>query len=70
MENKEKENIGFIVGIKLYDGKTPKPRMIIRDINMPRDIVINQLRNLVKMLEEEYYPDFKKDITKIGTGPE
>lgn len=70
MENKEKESIGFVLGIKLYGDKATEPRIIIRDINMPRDIVINQLRNLTKMLEEDYYPDFKNNITRIGMGPE
>ncbi len=70
MENKEKESIGFVLGIKLHENNITKPKMIIRDVNMPRDIVINQLRSLIKMLEEEDYPHFKNNLTKIGIGPE
>lgn len=70
VENKGKESVGFVLGIRLHEGNAKKPRVIIRDINMPRDIVINQLRNLVKMLERENYPDFKNNLTKIGIGSE
>ena len=67
MENKEKESISFILGIKiLREGKILKPQIAMRDVNMPIDIVINQIRNVIKMLEEDQYPDFKNNVTKVG----
>lgn len=71
VENKEKESISFVLGIKLlHENNIIKPKMVIRDLNMPPDIVVNQLKSLIKMLEEENYPNFKNSLTKIGMKPE
>ena len=67
MGNQEKEVRKFALGIKLINYK---PKLTLYNLNIPNEIVITQLRNLIKMLEEDYYPNFKDNITKIGIGPE
>lgn len=71
MENRKKETIKFALGIDLVldnNGKI-KPKLIAKNINMPNDIIINQLRLFVKMLEENYYPNFKGSTTVVDLWP-
>ncbi len=71
MENKEKENISFALGISLsHESNRIKPKMIVRNVNMPNEIIMIQLKFFIKSLEEENYPDFKNNLTKIGFSPE
>ncbi len=67
----EKEIAQFALGIKLSltDNGEIVPRFSTAEKNMPKEMLISQLRALVRLLEEEYYPDFKNSINKINFGP-
>lgn len=71
MEEKQKEARKCVIEIELfYDKESFKPKVTIGNLNMPVEVIVTQLRSLVKLLEEEIYPDFKNNITKIGVRPE
>lgn len=66
----EKEPRRFSLGIELNTNNAIlKPRFIVRNSNMSKDIIINQLRLFIKKLEDDYYPDFRNDITTINSDP-
>ncbi len=70
MEAKEKETRKCVIGMELfYNKKDFRPKLTLANINMPTEVMIAQLRNLIKMLEEENYPDFKNNITKFRVRP-
>ena len=72
MESTGEELGKFIVGIYLIQGNegTLYPKLFNKNINMPKDIIINQLRLLAKSLEDDYYPEFRNNITTINLGPD
>ena len=71
METKEKETRKCVIGMELvYNKESFNPKITLANINMPAELMIAQLRSLLKMLEEEHYPDFKNNLTKIGIRPE
>ncbi len=64
-KTEEKEIGKFILGIRLIQTKEGKiiPKFRTADLNIPKDIIISQLRLFTKMLEERYYPDFRDNVT-------
>ena len=66
------EEIGnFGLSIKLFrDNGEFIPIFRGLDKNMPKEIIISQLKSFLKKLEDEYNADFKGDITKINGAPE
>lgn len=72
MVNERKEIGRSFIGISLYqntNGKL-KPTLINKSFNIPPEIIIFQLKLFVKMLEENYYPDFKDGVSTVNIDPE
>ncbi len=62
----EERGITFALGIKLFlDENKIYARTAVHNVKMPTEIILAQLRSLVKMFEEDYYSEFKNSITYI-----
>ena len=72
MESREKEIGRFGVGISILqeeNGKI-KANFVNKNFNVPRELIITELRLFLRMLEDNLYPDFKDNITTIDIGPD
>ena len=71
MEKSKKEIGRFALAIQLLQGEENLDSKVSSyDFNMPKEMLITQLRTFVKMLEENYYPEFKGNITSIKDNSE
>ncbi len=72
MEEYKKEIGKFMVGIRLL--KETENKLISEtctiDSNMPKAIIITELRTLVRMLEDNHYPNFMNNIKRVDFGSE
>lgn len=68
----ERELGRFGIAIKLFldNEMNIKYKFDSLDLNIPKEMIITQLRTFIKILEEDYYPDFKDNITTISGKPE
>ncbi len=72
MAENEKEIGRLAVAISFLQDEmgNVKTRVINRNINLLPEVMISSLRMLVKMLEDDYYPDFRNNITTINSSPD
>ena len=67
------EEIGrFVIGISLLQSNNRKitADFTNKNFNIPKQIIISELRLFLRMLEDDLYPDFKNNITTINIGPD
>ncbi len=72
MEEHKKEIGKFMVGIRLL--KEAENKLVSEthtiNSNMSKEIIITELRTLVRMLEDNHYPNFINNLKKVDLGSE
>ena len=72
MAIQEKEISRFALSISLIQDNDGKiiPKFFNRNSKMPIDIIISQLKLFTRTLEDDYYPEFRNNMTTINFGPD